>query len=381
MRPALYAWFRRHPRWVDVLIAMGPGVASVLVEGPRPGVLALAAALSLPLVVRRRQPVVVMLWVYGVGLSQLVAGWPVRLHDFSIIIAVYTVCVYGPAWAVRLALWGGITGGVLAALEWSHPPDEADRYLGMALVCSPVVVAWALGGNIRTRRAYLAGLEERAARLERERDARARAAVAEERARIARELHDVVAHNVSVMVVQADGAGCALEEGDLADTAQAIEAIGRTGRTALAEMRLLLGVLRQAEPDEGVLAPQPGLTAVHDLAGQVPLPVEITVTGEVGAAPPGVGLTAYRIVQEALTNTMKHAGPGASVTVRVDRDGDGLQIVVDDDGRGVVDDGHAPGQGLLGMRERAALFGGSVTAGARPGGGFRVAARLPWDQG
>jgi signal transduction histidine kinase len=371
----VYAWLRRHPRCADTLVAALPFGLSMVDPRPFPTYPLTAIALCAPLVVRRRYPVAVLLWVFGVGLLQVLTHSRIWFYDISIVIAIYTVTVAGPRWAARLAFFGGMTGGVVAALVYSHPPDPSSRVMGTALVVSPVVVAWLLGDNLRVRRAYLAGLEERAARLERERDAQARIAVAQERARIARELHDVVAHNVSVMVVQADGAGCALDEGELADTAEAIEAIGRTGRTALGEMRLLLGLLRSSTETD--YAPQPDVGRIEELIGQVPLPVELTMQGVPRRPPPGVGLAAYRIVQEALTNAMKHAGPRASAAVRLEYETDGLRIAVTDDGPGPVPGG-SPGHGIAGMRERAAMFGGSVEAGARPGGGFQVSAWLPW---
>jgi signal transduction histidine kinase len=367
---------RRHPRWADSLVAAFLLGFSLLAYEVGPMAVVLAIVLCVPLVVRREYPVAVLLWVFTIGFGQLVTNTPARLHDFSIIIAIYTVTERGPRWAARLGVWGGLLGAVLAALEWSRAPDGTYRLVGMAVVAAPVVVAWTLGDNLRIRRAYLAGLEERAARLEREREARDRVAVAQERARIARELHDVVAHNVSVMVVQADGAGCALADGELADTARAIDAIGRTGRTALAEMRLALGVLRSSEGTGEGYAPQPDVTGIEELAGQVPLPVEVTVQGEPRALPPGLGLAAYRIVQEALTNTMKHAGPGAAVSVRLGYEDGGMRVVVADDGSGLMADGDS-GHGIVGMRERAAVFGGTVRTGERADGGFQVEAWLP----
>jgi len=373
----VYAWLRRHPRWADTLVAAVPFGLSMLDPRLPPVDLLAAVAICAPLVVRRRFPAALMLWVFAIGLLQLVTHARIWFYDVSIIIVIYTVTVAGPRWAARLAVCGGVTGGVLAALAYSHPPDPTSRVMGTALIVSPVVVAWLLGDNLRVRRAYLAELEERADRLERERDTQARMAVARERARIARELHDVVAHNVSVMVVQADGAGCALEDGELADTADAIQAIGRTGRTALGEMRLLLGLLRSSGENPDGYAPQPDVGRIEELIGQVPLPVELTVRGTPHPPPPGVGLAAYRIVQEALTNTMKHAGPRVSVAVELAYAADGLRIVVTDDGPGPPPGG-PPGHGIVGMRERAAMFGGSVLAGARPGGGFQVRAWLPW---
>lgn len=376
----VFSWSKRRPLYVDLLVAAVPYGLALLAEGPRLVALVLSTLLCVPLLWRRRYSAEVLIWTYGIGLLQLIFKSPVRLYDFALIIAVYSVAAYGPRWAIRTGVWGGLTGGMLGALEWSHPPDQTARIVGILAVMSPVVVGWALGTNLRTRRAYLAELEERAARLEWERDTRARIAVAEERARIARELHDVVAHNVSVIVVQADGAGCALREGDLDETATAIDNIGATGRTALAEMRLLLGVLRGPEPDseDQSYAPQPGLAGIEKLARQVPLPVQVCVNGAATEPPPpGIGLTAYRIVQEALTNTIKHAGPGALVTVRLDYEPGEMRILVEDDGVGPRE-AERPGHGLVGMRERVALFGGTIVTGARPGGGFRVSASLPW---
>ena len=205
---------------------------------------------------------------------------------------------------------------------------------------------------MRTRRAYFAQLEERAARLEKEREAQAKVAVAAERARIARELHDVVAHNVSVMVVQADGAAYVLDAAP--DQAkQALETISGTGRQALAEMRRLLGVLRTGEHQEGgEYVPQPDVEQIEDLVEQCAapgLPVDFKVEGTPRPLPSGVELTAYRIVQEALTNTRKHGGPDAGASVRLVYFDDGLGLLVEDDGRGapheLYEEGGADGRG------------------------------------
>jgi signal transduction histidine kinase len=247
-------------------------------------------------------------------------------------------------------------------------------------------IAWVIGDNIRTRRAYLAELEARAARLEREREERDARAVIEERARIARELHDVIAHNVSVMVVQAS-AGDELFETDPARARESLRSVASTGRAALTELRRLLGVIRAEEERETgpSYAPQPGIAYLDDLVRQVQetgLAVELSVLGRPRALPEGVGLCAYRIVQEALTNTLKHAeATSAQVSVRYVEDALELQVL--DDGRGASPangDSHA-GHGLIGMRERVALFGGELTA--RPRGadqGYEVRARLPLDE-
>jgi signal transduction histidine kinase len=251
------------------------------------------------------------------------------------------------------------------------------------LFAGPALLAWVLGDSMRYRRAYYANLEDRAARLERERDAQARVAAVAERARIARELHDVIAHNVSVMVVQADGASYALAS-DPARAREALTAISATGRQALAEMRRLLGVLRrEGDGTNSVRAPQPGIGELGELLDQARgagLPVSFTVEGDPRPLPGGVALAAYRIVQESLTNTRKHAGPVTSASVLLRYSPDTVVLTISDDGWGDLGGAAlpgAPGHGLTGMRERVAIYGGSITAGPRPGGGFEVVATLP----
>jgi signal transduction histidine kinase len=235
-----------------------------------------------------------------------------------------------------------------------------------------------MGWTLHKRRVQAVRLEDRAARLEIEREEKARAAVAEERARISRELHDVVAHSVSVMVVQAQAAQ-RLTDAERTDLRRALGSIETTGRQALVEMRRLLGVLRRTDADLS-LAPQPGLDDLDELIGQVReagLPVELRTEGEPEALPPGVDLSAYRIVQEALTNTLKHAGPAhARVTIRYRNDE--VEVEVTDNGAG-TGKGEGSGQGLIGMRERVAIYGGVFESGRQDGGGYLVRARLPLD--
>jgi len=231
-------------------------------------------------------------------------------------------------------------------------------------------VPWSVGRVIRRRRL-------RELQLEREK-ADAEAAIVEERARIARELHDVVAHAISVIVLQARG-GRKLLDAEPAEARQALDAIERTASQALGEMRRLLGLLRESD-EELARAPQPTLAVLDDLVARVRaagLPVEVAVVGTPAELPPGVDLSAYRIVQEALTNALKHAGPAtARVTVRY---GDGeLDLEVSDDGAGGAGNGDGGGQGLTGIRERVAVFGGDVEAGLKPEGGYAVRARLPY---
>jgi signal transduction histidine kinase len=228
---------------------------------------------------------------------------------------------------------------------------------------------------VRQRETHAQLVEERSAALDREREANTRVAAAEERARIARELHDVLSHSVSVMVVQAGAERMALGS-DRSATGETLEAIERTGRQALTEMRRLLGMLRVDEPPAH--EPQPTLAELDGLLSQVReagLPVKLQVEGEPSNLPPGIAVSAYRIVQEALTNVLKHAGPAqARVIVRY-ASGE-LELEITDDGRGPGKPGD-PGHGLVGMRERVALYGGDLDARARNGGGFVVRARLP----
>ena len=253
--------------------------------------------------------------------------------------------------------------------------------LGSVVFAGSSLIAWVLGDSVRYRRGYYASLEDRAARLERERDAQAQIAAAAERARIARELHDVIAHNVSVMVVQADGASYALDSSP-ERARQALGAIASTGRQALAEMRRMLGVLRSDDGTPGVV-PLPGIGQLGELLDQTRasgLDVSFTVQGVPGPLPSGLALAAYRIIQESLTNTRKHGGPRASAQVLLRYCEDVLVLEITDDGRGVtVADG--AGHGLTGMRERVALYNGTLHTGPRPGGGYQVTARLPVARG
>ncbi|WP_293782360.1 sensor histidine kinase [uncultured Aeromicrobium sp.] len=228
----------------------------------------------------------------------------------------------------------------------------------------------------RTREAYVNSLIERSERVAREADQRAQLAAQSERNRIAREMHDVVAHGLSVIIVQADGARYAAAARPEAAT-EALENIAATGREALTEMRSLLGLLR--EGDTGV-TPQPDLADLPALIDEAraSMTLETAIDDDLDAVPSGVALTAYRLVQEALTNVRKHAGPDVHVSVRVQREGTALRVQVRDDGRGASAHDDGGGHGLLGMRERVAAHGGELTAGPVGGGGYLVDARIPW---
>ncbi|MER6981788.1 sensor histidine kinase [Streptomyces carpinensis] len=393
----LYDFLRRHPMWVDgfwalVLLGIsGVSVSSVNGAPDHHGSMGAALAVSVVLCVvvalRRRMPEKMVLLAAATGVAQLVLDIETTAADFAMLVIVCTVAAIGARWASRFALVGGMCAATLAQIRWPQPDSSALGQVAVAIFQTvPFALAWVLGDSMRTRRAYFAQLEERAARLEKEREAQAKVAVAAERARIARELHDVVAHNVSVMVVQADGAAYVLDAAP--DQAKkALETISSTGRQALAEMRRLLGVLRTGEHQEGgEYVPQPDVEQIKELVEQCRssgLPVDFRIEGTPRPLPSGVELTAYRIVQEALTNTRKHGGPNAGASVRLVYFDDGLGLLIEDDGQGapheLYEDGGADGQGhgLIGMRERVGMVGGTLDAGPRPGGGFRISALLP----
>lgn len=365
---------RRHPRLVDGLIAGGL-CALVVSESLWTGIttsrglsVAVGLAMTVPLALRRRFPVPAAALVFG--------AWAVLgLADESELPPQTTLLALGvAAWSVgayadrRAALVGLAT--CFAGLLLNEPEDF--------IVQGPLTGGiWAVGRLFRDRHRWAVELQERGAQLERERAEATRLAVAEERARIARELHDVVAHHVSVMVMQAGAERLALRD-EKPESAAALGTIERTGREAMAEMRRLLDMLR--EDDAAVaLAPQPSLDRIEPLVEHVRaagLPVNLEVRGERRPVPPGVDISGYRIVQEALTNALRHAGPTQARVVLTYGD-DAIQIDVEDDGRGIESASTAPGHGLAGMRERAAVFGGQLEAGPAAGGGYRVRTTLP----
>jgi signal transduction histidine kinase len=279
--------------------------------------------------------------------------------------------------ALKARLGLAIVVGGAAIIIHNLPEHSAAEQVFVPLVFG---ISWLAGFALRERAEEAEAAKARAAEAEREREAAARLAVAEERARIARELHDVVAHSVSVMVLQAGAVRHKLPA-TLADEADALRGVERTGRSALAEMRRLLGGMRR-EGDDLELGPQPGLDSLDSLVADVErsgLPVRLRVEGEPFPLSRAIDLSAYRIVQEGLTNALKHAHAGhADVTVRYRPEE--LQIEVRDDGRGGAEsDGH--GYGLVGIRERVKIYGGEMSAGPAPGGGFVLDARLPLGEG
>ncbi|MET8042802.1 sensor histidine kinase [Micromonospora sp. NPDC005215] len=345
------------------------------------------AGMAVALLFRRAHPGAVTVVIAALGLVQVIAEWGPLPFDVAVLIALYSVVKYGER--LRAAVLAGVAaavGVVLAAVQTPGVISWWVTALWYALVTGAV---WLVALNVRTRRLYVLSLEERATTLEREREAESRAAVAEERTRIARELHDVVAHSLAVMIVQADGARFMLDR-DPAQARTAVKVVADTGRAALEEMRRLVGVLRAAGPAGGdglVAAADPehrrlALAELPDLLarfGDAGLHVRSTVTGEQPALPPGLELTVYRVVQEALTNALKHAGVGAGVEVALTHTAEAVVVRVRDDGRGrpLVSPAPSGGHGLLGMRERVTVYDGSLTAGPRPAGGWQLDVRLP----
>jgi signal transduction histidine kinase len=395
----LRTWLRAHPTARDgilVLALLAVGLPQLLLTDLdpeiarhfRPADALDAVILSIgvaALVFRRRAPLSVLGFYIGVQVLLTYLDYtPSALEVVAFLIAVYSV-------AAHRALAQSAIGGAVAFVAFtlfivSFPLDTnvAEYITNSALL----VGVWWLGRGLRLRRAYLAELEDRAQRLERAREGDARAARVEERARIARELHDVVAHHVSVMTVQA-GAARRILDRDPDNAREAMVTIEGLGRTALSEMRRIVGVLRTERDPEHAgreLSPQPGL---HDIGGLIDrvretgLMVQLWIEGEPRTLSPGVDLAVYRLVQEALTNTLKHAGPQARAWVRIHYATQGVNVEIEDDGRGAAAglpaNGENRGHGLVGMRERVSLYGGELRIGPRTGGGFEVRARFPLD--
>lgn len=360
------------------------------------GTVALTVALVTPLFWRRRHPLPVFVitalmsflqWTAGI---QWAPGLPVIPADVAVLIAMYGVAARCTLrWAIATAAVAEL--GILLIIIWPNGPmgtllgpgGTPETVLrGLAFFSALVVAIWVSGIYANTRRRYVESLVDRAEQAERERDQQAVITVAAERARIARELHDVVAHNVSVIVVHADGAGYAID-GNPEQARQAIQTISTTGRRALTEMRRLVGVLRDDASGEESHAPQPGLAQLGELienARASGLPTEFATYGTPRDLPEGAQLVIYRIVQEALTNTLKHGGPGTRATVEIGFDTDEIKLKIADDGRGASTLHVQGGHGLIGMRERVAMYGGAVKAAPKIGGGFHVFARIPVDQ-
>jgi signal transduction histidine kinase len=334
-----------------------------------------AFAFGLPLLLRRRFPFAAPAAVFLLGAVTSFANGTVVTYAFGNFLAVIAASfLFGMLFDRTQSPAGlGIALGAGAIVVNNDPRQALGDYWGVAVVFT---IAWLAGLALGSKLKEAAASHERAERAERERERLAEEAVAEERARIARELHDVVAHSMSVMVVQAGGVRRLLHD-DQEREREALLVVERIGREALTEMRRMLGVLR-ASGDGAALTPQPGLEHLDLLIEQVRrsgLNVAVQVTGEPVPLPTGLGLSAYRIVQESLTNALKH-GDRSSAQVRLNYGEDELEVEVID-GSTIVSGERNGGHGLVGMRERVAVYGGELEAGPREGGGYRVRARLP----
>ncbi|MEV7604847.1 sensor histidine kinase [Paenarthrobacter sp. NPDC089322] len=390
-RHAIYEWFRINRFKVDLAATL----LLILVFGPvylladRPVLFLLSCALLMPLAWRRTRPVEAAGVVVFVCLVQWAIGEQPVAGQVAVPLIIYATAAYGPVWASRTVLLLGLLGGVmLTTREYSGTAESGIMGLTIGalytvLIWMLVLVSWTLGDLTRVRRLQLQALEDRARRLEVEHLQERQLAAADERSHIAREMHDIVAHSLSVIITQADGARyAAATKPELATGALAT--IAATGRDSLAEMRRLLGVLRSN--DDAPTRPQPGLADLDELLlgfRAATLQVAFEQTGMPRRKlPAGAELTAYRIIQEALTNVIKHAGPKATASVSLTWQNRGLQLDIVDDGRGAAADPPAPGggNGLRGMAERISLYDGSLTASPEQGGGFRVSAFIPYSE-
>ena len=393
---------RRRPWLLDALLVLGVlllfGLPDALQHGPGqpptdrvdglPPVwsAALLLGLALPLLWRRRYPLTAFAAVAAVFVAQW--AWNIWLHaDIALFLALYSVVRHGP---LRRLPWVGAVTAAALLLVVARVSIVVSPLLALFFLCSAATAAAALGLAVRIGTAYLDALRERAARLEVERDQRSRLAAAAERTRVAREMHDIVGHNLAVIIGLADGgryaAATAPERGQ-----EALELIAGTGRQALDELRRMLGVLREEPPDgarlsPAELSPQPGIADLEALCARVRAAgpeVTYRTVGDLEALDRGHQLAVYRIVQEALTNTLKHAGADTRAQLTVSVAGPQLRIRVEDSGsrhggtpRGAGRPDGADGQGIAGMRERTALYGGRLSTGLRPGGGWVVEAVL-----
>ncbi len=370
-------------RLIDIGLPLVLAVAALVevaagsdIDAPWPIVGVFALGTTLPLLWRRDAPLVVL--VFTLACITIPDATYEIANNASAPFAGVLVAVYASG-AYTSRRDGRLAAGVIAVMVVVTAVAIGEDVIGDIVFIGGILFAvWGAATVVRSRQELAGALAERTVELEHEREETAKLAVAEERARIARELHDVVAHSVSMMVVQAGAERRALGA-ERPETAAVLGTIEDTGRAAMAELRRLLGLLRRSD-DELALAPQPSLSHLDDLVEQVReagMPVDLRIEGEPRPIAAGIDLSAYRIVQEALTNALKHAGPArALVSVRY---GDGeLEIEITDDGAdAAAGDVVAGGHGLVGMRERVALIGGDLAAGRRRGGGYAVRARLP----
>lgn len=401
------SWVRARPWAPDTLLALvlalffgvfslGIGLTQIDLPWTLPTLAALGI-LHLSLAFRRMAPEASFIAVAAALAVQAFTSHPLLPSDALFALSLYSVSAYGRKPAPGIALAVGLAGAVIATFKIVLMSDPSQMSLGagavyatfFAFLVSVVLASWSIGLFRRVRFAYISTLEDRARRAEAEREERARRAVVEERARIAREMHDVVAHSLAVIVSQAQGGQYASRTNPERAT-EVLGTIAEAGRQALADMRGLLAVLR-TEETAGLPSvdrnPQPDLAALPELLNRVEnagLPIRFASTGHPQPLGPARELAIFRVVQESLTNTIKHAGPGVTADINLDWGPTALTIKIIDDGRGptpadpLAADEHGSGHGLVGMRERLAVLGGSVSASARAGGGFVVHAQVPY---
>jgi len=374
-------WLDRHP------VAGDTGLAAVLLafslstltsETSHAGAagVVFSVLLPAPLALRRRAPVAVFALVMLACGAELLFLDEFIAANAAALVALYTLVAYGPRRLAAIGFGVALAGSVPFAALFDNPSSGDAAVVWLILVVH-LTLAAALGDRMHARLSERAGLQQRTRTLAAERDQQAAIATAAERARIARELHDVVAHSLSVVIAQADGGRYAAERDPSAATA-ALHTIAATAREAQAEMRRALGIL--SEGPGAPLEPQPGvdeLGALVTRTREAGLAVELTVEGRPRPLAPGAGVTLYRVAQEALTNVLKHAGAGAAASVALRWEPERVTLVVRDDGSGSAAPGDGRGRGLVGMRERVEPRGGSLTAGPHPDGGFEVRAELP----
>jgi len=342
----------------------------------------LAFVQGLALLARRYQPTAVLAATTAVGVFMIVVGYTTVSASIGSCCAAYSVAVYRPggegtdlANTLRHAA-SALAAAVAVGLATLAPEARAEsRGWGTLTAAALIAASWVLGYAIRTRRAYVAELKDRAARLEAEEGERAARAVIDERLRIARELHDVIGHSIGLITIQAEAATRTLRTSP-EDIPGFLTRISAASRQALAEMRHVLAVLR---PDAGAeLSPQPGLADLVELVARLNAEgLEVRLEVEPMDLPPGLALTVYRIVQESLTNVLRHAGPGAKAAVTIARRQESVRVTVHDDGAGPSGLAAGAAHGIVGMRERATAYGGKLHTGARDGGGFEVEALIP----
>lgn len=364
----------------------------------------ISVLVTLPLIWRRTRTVPAAIAMASVCVVQVALGVQVVPADALVLMMVYALAAYAPRWASISGFWLAIAGAAALIVRYRAMPaltstDSAEEIqepaqplfqivlavtIFFGFIAASVTAAWLLGAITRNRISQQRELREHAERLEIQQQQERDLAAADERARIAREMHDVVAHSLSVMITQADGARYA-SQNDPEVARRTLETIAETGRSSLHEMRRLLGVLHDDSGAE--TRPMPTIADIPDLVDTVQLSgtrAKLTVSGDATRADrltAGAQLVAYRVVQEALTNVLKHAGPRPQATVTLHWGERMLQLQIDDDGRGALSSDDGAGNGLRGMRERLALYDGSVQAGPRAGGGFSVHATLPYENG